>query len=876
VNGTQQQLEWRAGGARRRPRVGAAALFCEVLSLCAVAALCAAALSGSAAALQGDPAGPPGPQVGPQLGPQPGPPAPAVAPDVVEILLEGNRRVTESQVLAAFAQPLGRPYDESGVDRGVKRLWDTFGLRAQVVVEAAPGGVLLRLIVTEMPFDFAPRFAGNERVEVEKLLEWAGLEPGSELYRFQVPRVRRALEDGYRREGYHFATVRDVVREDTGDGVVDVVFAIDEGPLVCVEELVIEGNRSLPERGFLWFREGLRAAARPQLRAPFFFGLFGTPFDEQVLDEDLIALRQAYRDQGFLNAVVELERLEFDRSREWVTIHLRVDEGERFEVSSLRIEGWEWVRSGEGGGLQARPTDLLVPETELLELCELEPGQRYSQLLIDRDETRLRDRFGELGHVAHPSMPRIDRWEFLPPELVYDLEQFLRDVILSGNRHTRDRVIRRLITVQPGDVADLPQIQRSLSRITGTGYFSRRFQALTHREPYFQFEETGDPGWKDLHYFVEEGDLISIDFAVQYGADEGAAARIDLRFSNFDASRWPAWNEPFGDIYEGRAFRGAGQTVQMVAQPGTEESQYSVSFTEPDIFQRHYDRIGTTVSFGRNLRAFSSHDERRDFWSVNFFRQLTADTSVSLGIRSDLVEVDDLDTGGEPSIGDPLGVPQLLADQLGESRFTGLTLGVRHSQLDRPIQPEKGFSLGADLTFYDELLGSDAEWADLSGRYDHHGRLDEQGADFGWRFRARGAVAVPYGDSENLPYTERYFLGGSNLLRGFALRGVGPIDDNFAIGGETYLASSIDLFYPLIQSPIPGTLEDRDVLRIGVFTDVGVLGPESFELDLDDTRISAGFTFGFVVPIPITLSFGFPLRSEEEDLDRVFSLSFFL
>ncbi|MHC4891889.1 MAG: BamA/OMP85 family outer membrane protein [Planctomycetota bacterium] len=812
-------------------------------------------------------------------------------PVVLGIEVVGERRLDAAQIVETFGMQIGDRFDGAVSNRGVNRLWQSYGIGAQVTLEGVQEGVLVRINVTEWPFDPVPRFEGNEQVELEDLLEWVGLEPGAEIYRFQVPRIRRALLDGYKADGYYFASVEErVVHQGQGESV-DVVFEIDEGPLVCVEDVVIEGNQSLPERGLLWWRSGLRALARPELRAPRFFGWFGKKFDRQVLEEDLIAFRQAYRDQGFLNAVVELDRLEFDETREWVTVHIKVDEGERFSVKSIRVQAIELVPVGTGERLSVRPKELVVPENELLELCELEPGALYSQLTIDRDEQALRDRYGELGHVADTSMPIQDRWRFLDPELVYDLDrsevqvvytlaegrpQRVREVRISGNEMTRDRVLRRLVTVQPGDLADLPEIDRSLARIRGTGYFSTQFPRPGFREPYYQFFETGDPNWKDLEYVVAEGDLIQMNFAVQFSQDFGAAANIDLRFSNFDISRWPSLSNPFGDIYNGRAWRGAGQTLRLQASPGTEVSRYAISFTEPDLFQRHYDRIGSTVSFGRNLRIFRSHDERTDFASLSLFRQLDADTRGSLRFESRDVRVDDLAVAGEASLQDPLGVPDLLAEQVGETMFNSLGVGLRHDRRDRPRATKKGFVVNGQLNVFDSIFGSDDEWVELVGIFDQYGRIGREGEDWGWIFRARANTAVPYGDTEQLPYTERYFLGGNSIMRGFDFRGVGPIDDGFAEGGQTLLASSVDLRYPLVRSPIPGTLENQDVIYAGVFADAGVLGQDSFDVDLDQFRVSVGVSLGFLVPLPIALSFGFPVVEEDEDLTRTFSISFAL
>ncbi|QDU68888.1 BamA/OMP85 family outer membrane protein [Engelhardtia mirabilis] len=815
---------------------------------------------------------------------------PQVVPAVVAIDVYGHRRVSADQIRAAFAQKVGAPYDESMIARGIEVLWRTFGVRAEVSRQELENGVRLRIDVTEVPFDFTPRFEGNERVDTRDLLEWADLAEGGELYQFEIPRVQRALEEAYTREGYHFAVVRAVER-DLGEGRIDVVFEIDEGPLVCVEDLVIHGNESLPDRGFLFWREGLRAEARPQLRAPVFFGLFGKAFDRNVLEADLIAIREAYRREGYLDAVVQLEQLEFNEGRDWVTIHLRVDEGAQFTVGSVRIEGYDEQLDPTGTRLRTVPTELLIPEDELLELCELKTGATYSQLLIDIDQRALRDRYGRDGHVAHRTMPLGDRWRFLPPELNYDLEtstvdvvyrlaqgreQFIREVRLTGNASTRDRVLRSRISIQPGDVADLVEIDRSLQRIRSTGYFSTRFNIANHPEPIYQFVATEEPNYKDLEFIVEEGDLIQVDFGIQYGADSGGAASIGLSFNNFDISRPPSWNSPFSDIYSGRALRGAGQTFNLFASPGTEESTYQISFTEPDLFARHYDRIGLSASLGRRLRSYSSHTERHDYWSLDLTRALTQDTRVSIGFSADEVLIDDLATGGEPSITDPLGVPDLLGDEQGHNTYNAVTLGMRYGRSNRALQPDFGFLTQGNLKVYSNLWGSDGDWSELTGLFEKYGRFDPIESTWGYRVRTRAGVAQTYGDTDNVPFSQRFFLGGSSLMRGFALRGVGPIDDGFSIGGETYVAGSLDVYYPLVRQPIPGTLEERDVLRIGTFVDAAILDPDEFQLDPNELRVSAGFTFGVLVPIPITLSFGFPVRAQDEDLERVFSLNFFI
>ena len=137
-----------------------------------------------------------------------------------------------------------------------------------------------------------------------------------------------------------------------------------------------------------------------------------------------------------------------------------------------------------------------------------------------------------------------------------------------------------------------------------------------------------------------------------------------------------------------------------------------------------------------------------------------------------------------------------------------------------------------------------------------------------------------FGDTDEIPYTERFFTGGSNNLRGFALRGAGArgsdvlgFPTRFAAGGESYISGTLEWLYPLYSVIQPGTYRPIETLRGVLFLDWGVLGEEAFQIDLEDTRASVGFGIGLAHPLPIQLNFGFPIRRFEGDERQTFSFS---
>ncbi len=820
------------------------------------------------------------------------PPAPKLEPDVLAIEVQGLQRVPESVAVAALGQTIGEPLDKEALTRGVRRLWDTRRIQVTVNYRDVEGGIELVVLAIEMPVDLEPRFVGHEEFSLATILEWARLDPGEELYANEAQRVRRRLIDNYRRNGFHFVEVVVVERPATADAPPDVIFEIREGPAVHVWDVVIRGNESLPERGIWPWKSGLVEYANPELGSPFLGFLFKDDFVEETLDADVLAMRQVYRERGWLDAVVDVHRLEFDDDREWVTIHIAIDEGEPYTMGSLGVEAVRLVPApDERAAPVEEPAELLFPEQELLELLELQPGVQYDEIRLRRDRRALLDYYGERGYLAHSSLNDAERWQFLDPVRVYDYEnkrvhltyriaqgqqQRIREIRFQGTAHTEDRVVRRQLTVFPGQVADLGQIQRSLSRLRGLGYFTDPFNRLDHPEPTFRFVDTGEPGWKDLEYVVEEGQVLQFNVSGGAGSNLGLFGTVSLTMANFDLFSPPTsfWNM-FEEVGRKEAFHGAGQRLELIFSPGTELTRGRLRFQEPDLFGTHRDRISFDFTLEQSFRIYETHDERRRSAQVRFGRQVTADSSVFVGFGLGDVRVDDIETGGEPSLIDPPAVPDQLLAQEGSNNLNLVEIGYSWRELDSFLFPREGHTLFAGVEVYDDAWGSDFEFASATVRGEYYGltSLEREGVRTGYKLELGLGVSQPFGDTDDVPYTERSFLGGSGTLRGFDFRGVGPNRDGFPIGGETYLNGSIEYRIPLLTNVPAGSVDPIEAVRGLLFLDWGVLDPEPFTLDVDELRASIGFGIGLTVPVPITLTFGFPIREGDGDDTRVINFS---
>lgn len=813
---------------------------------------------------------------------------------VIAIEVEGAHRWTHDQLRAALGQGIGRPLDLDRIREGLERLFRAFHVRASVWKRETAEGLQLRLSVEELPSDLEPRFVGYEAFDLEEIRKWAGLGERQEVYLHEVPRIRERLLEAYRREGHLFAEVETLVRdggesdaggesdsEDTGRG--DVIFVIREGPEVNVSEIVVHGNESMPDRGALFWKDGLRHSAKTKLSGPSLFDWDGDKFVQEELDADLVAMRQVYRDRGYLDAIVELERLEFSRDRSRVSIHIRVDEGQPYRVSALTIEGVERIadREAPNGRFREVPAPLVFPEEELRDRCDLRPGAIFVQALVQHDERALRDYYGRRGYLSHPSLGELSSWTFLEPQITVDVDRHevavsyrilqghprrIREVLVSGATHTRDRVIRREITVLPGELADMTKILSSLRRIRASGYFSDPRDPLNHREPTFRFLPTDDPGLVDIEFRVQEGRVVDFQVAGGVSSNSGLFGIISLSMLNFDITDLPSsFTGAFSEIYHKRAFHGAGQRLDIQVSPGTDVDYSRIRFYEPDLLRTHFDRWSLDLEYLDRDRIFSEYDENRTRFKVLIGHQLSPVWSIFGGLSFESLEVSDLD---------PVVLPTALVDQLGRTQLSSLHLDLRLRDVDRRIDPRDGVEFSWRNQFALDALGGAESFLKSEAGLDWYLPLGpENDVRPGVHLDVGAGLARETGDRDGLLYTERFFLGGFRTMRGFEFRGVGPNVGDTPVGGQTMLRGSLEYRRPLYSVTRPGAYERVEMLRGVLFFDAGILDPGSGSLDLDELRLSAGFGFGLSFPIPLMFNFGFPLRDGEGDGRQTFSFN---
>lgn len=339
-----------------------------------------------------------------------------------------------------------RDFDPEEVQGDVRRLHGS-GLYRDVKTfkRDTETGVVVIYQLFERPRIRSVKHLGNRGISDKKLNKEHGLKAGDPLSAFETENARRVIEDLYHRSGFPKATVTILEGNQAGDQ--NVIFVISEGQLQRIKDVVFEGNQIATDG---------RLKTQIDSKPGYFWYFIRGKVDREKIDQDVRKLTAYYRSLGFFSARIGRE-LVFDDGGKWLTIKFIIDEGPRYVVRNVTIEGLTKFR-----------------EEPLLGNMKLKRGEFFSQDDMLRDQALLTDLYGSIGHAFADIEPQ-PRFLEEPGELdlVYQVKE--GDVFHVGNinvhikgdfPHTRETVILNRLSLRHGDLVDMREIRNSERRLT--------------------------------------------------------------------------------------------------------------------------------------------------------------------------------------------------------------------------------------------------------------------------------------------------------------------------------------------------------------------------------------------------------------------------
>ncbi len=678
--------------------------------------------------------------------------------------------------------------------------------------------------VTESPVVAAVKFRGNRTIRDQKLGELAlPIRAGSPFRQDLLRQSTAVVEQLYHQDGFLFAGVRGEITQ-RADGRLIVTIAIREGRRVLLRRVILAGASKLPQSETMAFLSN-----RPRR----LFGLLEEGYYRpDSLKHDLGTIVQHYRSRGFLDVGVSFEELRIAPNLDSVDLVIRVDEGRRWKFEGVELRG-----------------NRLLPTSLLKKVARLPAGGYYSRDALEAAMSRLsvwyQDQVGLLPQIVPD--PQRDFTSGSVKVVLQITERdhlFVDEVKISGNRRTRERVVRQWSRLKPGGPFTATDLAKSLEDVQDTGLF---------KTVEVNVYDGSKPRTKTVELRVEEHDTFG-EIEAGGGASAGAGEVASFRFAhtNFDLFRLPR------SLTDWRgAFTGGGQRLEFLAIPGNKESVYDFRFVEPYFFR---SKLALMLGVSGNVFSRRSYDERHLITTarVRAFFDRERHTSLSLAYNVDFVKIDEFE---------PATPAAVLRDE-GTTRlaYPRLTLGWEDIETNYFSGP-RGFAASWNLDFADNATGSQRDFWRTDLRLDYALRLFDNrpdyahtlhiGARFGW-IEDRG--------SDVTHVSERFFLGGPRSFRGFRYRRLGPSQNGTPVGGAAIVHGSIDYSIPLVW---------REIRAVAVF-DWGDIENSLSRLESHRVRtaVGGGLQFRFQaggLRIPADLYWVQALSSERGDREQLFS-----
>jgi outer membrane protein insertion porin family len=745
---------------------------------------------------------------------------------VAEVRVAGNQQMSADAVLTNVRCRAGQAFNEDVVKADEKRLLETGRFESVVASRATTDqGVIVTFTVVERPLVASVRFEGNKAFTVAELSKELTFGQHDPLSAFNVESGRIAILNKYKSKGYQFVAVTTDEPALTANRA--VVYKIVEGPKVTVRKIAFEGNDFY---GDFKLKQSISSSQRLW---PFVDGYLDT---DQVAQDEL-TIRNMYISEGFLDCEVG-RQLDFSPDRERATLKFLIKEGPRYRINKVLFEG-----------------NKVFSDAELARRLKFAQGEFFTELTLRRDIKALENTYGELGYIdakvstrrqfLSPTAPPPD-WakRYGKPALLNLVFEIREDdqykvgkIDIRGNTITQDRVIRRTLQIFPEQLFNTVAMDESKSRLLE----SRLFESV-------DITPVGEQkGVRDVMLQVVEGKTAEFVIGAGVSTNNGVVGTVSLTQRNADILAWPkTWKQ----FIQGEALKGAGQTVRVVAQPGTEVSSFNVEWEDPAIFDKPYSLSLQAFLFQRQRETY---DETRYGGVASIGHRFKNRWYGEIAGRAEEVRIDDLDHHAPPEV----------REVEGNNFLTGLKLSAIRDRTDSRWNPSTGDRLRLSI---EQVLG-DFQFLNAQADYRIYRTVYVDAMDRKHIIAGRGMVGNMFGG--DTPVFERYYGGGIGSIRGFEYRGISPRSKGTdePIGGEFMLYAGAEYSFPIF-----GT--EGQQLRGVVFLDSGTVEESA---TITTYRVSAGFglrwTMPLFGPVPMSFDFGFPLAKDKDDDTQIFSFS---
>ncbi len=763
------------------------------------------------------------------LSPAAPPPAPGQVPRpwvIGDIAVEGNKNVKPGTIRSQVKARKGSLYDRPELDRDVQALlgMGNFERVAADVslldkpvpahfakVAGADRQARLTFLVKEKPLVKKLRFNGNKKLSRSALDDATVLKAKDPLDEAKLREDQRKILDKYREKGFLDAQARYEVKRDTAALQAEVDWFITEGPKSYITEVVLSGAKAFKTKKLLklmknrakaWFRAGA--------------------YSEKDLPDDIKKISDHYRNRGYLDVLISTPTVKFSPDKTRISISMDLLEGRAYKFGDTSFSG-----------------HIIFTSTELAHALEYRRGRIFNQEKFDASLRSIQELYADKGRLrarltpVKTLNPKTDLMDMAVAIVEGDIV-YIDHVDLEGNKATKTHVLKREVTVKPGQAFSLSRIKKSRERIMNLGFID---------DVDVDIQPTPDPEKVDLTFDVIEGKPGMLTAGAAYSSIDGLIGTLSLQHMNL-----------FGRAQRASLQWSFGRRVQ----------DYSASWMTPWVYNK-------PVSFG--LDAFNTRRISPYSTSLSAYVQKRTGGTVRLGPRfqEDKYHLNLSYTFSRVSIEN---VESAFLDTLspGASIYSSLTAEFARDTRDNIWDPSHGtrHAFGAALTG-GPLFGDVhfvKPWLSNAGYW----TLCKVG-DEDWPVvlgaSNRTSYVTQFGETKDVPVFERFFIGGQDTLRGYNATG----EAGFPTGGKVYDILNIEIGVPLARE------RKKTIVKIVGFFDMGGSWDRAKDISgrigsgVRDIKTDAGVGIRFVTPaFPIRLDWGYGFNHRPGE--RLYQINF--
>lgn len=703
---------------------------------------------------------------------------------VDSVFVEGNKRIETDAILAVIESRKGTKYDPAALNKDLRSIYEMgFFEDIQIDTEEIPGGKNVTFRVSEKPSITKITLLGTERIDQEDLMQVLGIKKYSIMNRNAIKDSVKRLKDHYHRKGFYHVDIKERIEEFPNNEVA-LIYQINEGDKAYIREISFEGNSAFDD-------DDLKDIMDTSEKGFFSFFTQSGHLDKKNLDKDIFKVESFYQNKGYINARVGEPEITY-KEDEGLKITVTIHEGTQYTVGKVMLQG-----------------DLIKDVDELYQSLKITKEEVYNREVIRSDTLSLREIYSDNGYAfvdISPDIKKNDKQHKV--DITYNIVKgkkvrFER-IRITGNDKTRDKVIRRELSVIEGGYFCGGNLKRSTQNLHRLGFFE-------------EVEVNTKKGSSDeemiLDIHVKERPTGMLSFGIGYSSVEHTIGTLQISQENLF---------------------GRGQSISAKASTSSKATRYTLSFIEPWLFDKplsggidlydweyEYDEYtkesrGGKLKFGFPLRFDFTRGTIIYTYDDSFISDVSEDAS------------------------------QEIKDVEGSNITSSLTFGVSRDSRDKRFNAKKGSVNSLTVEYAGGFLGGDNYFTKYRAR-------SAWLFPFFWdtAFSVQGRLGyIDQRPGGKLPVYEKFRLGGMNTVRGFEYGDISPIDPitGDRIGGEKMMCYNVEWRFPLVpEQGIVGVL----------FFDAGNVFPSEEDYTFSGIRMGAGAGIRWYSPMgPLRLEWG--------------------